>query len=60
MLLCEEQLISLFKGEVCFEGDVERQEYSEVGESSDVSQLEGADPLQNSGIFVNNLSLLEV
>lgn len=60
MLLREEQLVSLVEGEVGLEADVERQEDSEVCESSDVSQLEGADPLQNSGVFVNDLSLLEV
>lgn len=60
MLLREEQLISLFKGKVGLEGDVERQEDSKVGESSDISQLECTDPLQNAGVFVNNLSLFEV
>lgn len=60
MLLREEQLVSLVEGEVGLEADVERQEDSEVCKSSDVSQLEGADPLQNSGVFVNDLSLLEV
>lgn len=60
MLLREEQLISLVQGEVGLEADVEWQEDSKVGKSSDVSQLEGADPFQNSGVFVNNLSLLEV
>lgn len=60
MLLREEQLIGLVKGEVSLEADVEWQEDSEVGKSSDISQLEGADPFQNSGVFVNNLSLLEV
>lgn len=60
MLLREEQLISLVEGEVGLEADVEWQEDSKVGKSSDVSQLEGADPFQNSGVFVNDLSLLEV
>ena len=60
MLLREEQLVSLVEGEICLEGDVEGQEDSEVGKSCDVSQLEGADPLQDAGVLVDHFSLLEV
>jgi hypothetical protein len=60
MLLGEEDLISLVNDEVGLEGHVQRDEDTEIGKGSDVAQLEGADPFQNSSVFVDHLALLEV
>lgn len=60
MLLREEQLISLFEGEIGLETDVEWQEDAEVGKSSDISDLKGADPLQDTSVLVHHFTLLKV
>jgi hypothetical protein len=60
MFLTQPQLISLFHNEVGLEDHVQRHHDSEIGEQSDVAELEGSDPLQNPSIFVDDLTLLEV
>lgn len=60
MLLREEELISLVNNQIGLEGHVEGNEDSEVSKGSNIAQLEGTDPLQNSGVLVNDLALLKV
>lgn len=60
MLLTEPQLISLVHNKVGFEGHVQRNKHSKIGEQCDVSQLESSDPFKYSSVFVNNFPLLEV
>lgn len=60
MELAEPELVSLVDHQVGLEGHVERNEDSEVAQSCKVAQLEGAYPLEDSGVLVDDFTLLEV
>ena len=59
-MLADVELVSFFNNEISFEGHVEGDENSEIGQSCQISNLEGSDPFQNPGVLVYNLSLLEI
>lgn len=60
MELAEPELISLVDHQVGLEGHVERNEDTEVGQGSNVAQLEGTDPFEDSSVLVDDFTLLEV
>ena len=60
MLLPNPELVSFVKNQVGLKSNVEGNEDPTVSQGSNVSELEGPNPLQNSGVFVDNLSLFEV
>ena len=60
MLLANPQLISFINYQISFEGHVQRHYKSEISQKSNVSKLKSSDPFQNSSVFVDDFSLLEV
>lgn len=60
MLLANEQLVTFLDNQVRLEGHVQGKENTAISEGSDVSELEGSDPLEDPGVFVDDFALLEV
>ena len=60
VLLTNPQLVSLVHNEVSLEGHIKGNEDTEVSKQADVAELSSSDPLENSGVLVDDLTLLEV
>lgn len=60
MQLADIELISLVDYQVSLECHVQGYEDTEIGQGSNVTQLEGTDPLKHSSVLIDDFTLLEV
>jgi len=60
MLLTDKQLVGFVNSQISLEGHVQGKENATIGQKSNISELEGSNPFKNSGVFVDNLTLLKV